>query len=97
MNIVFKSKNKAFEYYNTYNKHMRQINVHGNTCSDWDPNTYLRYIVREYYGEHLSIDPFNKDDRPIVKEENGSISTTYGPHNKKTGKKSKDNEDEDNE
>jgi len=94
MNIVFKSKTKAFEYYNKYNKHMRSINAHNTNCSDWDPNTYLRYIVREYYHDYLSIDPFNKNDMPIIENNSGSRSVTYGPHDEK---QDSDNEESDEE
>lgn len=58
MDKVFTSKLEAIEYYNTYNQKMRDINQFANLCSDWDPNTHLRYIVRRYYGEKHTITPF---------------------------------------
>ena len=58
MNKIFKNKNEAIKYYNEKNPHMRNINIHGNCVSDWDPNTRLRYIIREYNGEIMKIEPF---------------------------------------
>jgi hypothetical protein len=47
MNKLFETKQEACEYYNKYNSHMRSLNANNNWCSDWNPNTYLMYIVRE--------------------------------------------------
>lgn len=59
MNKIFTNKSDACIYYNRYNSHMRKLlHVYWNNCSDWDQNTQLRYIVREYYGECLKIEPF---------------------------------------
>ena len=58
MNKLFKRKQDACEYYNKYNQHMRLLNAHNDWCSDWDPKTYLMYIVREYFYEYLKISPF---------------------------------------
>lgn len=58
MDKVFLSKQEACEYYDIYNKHMRSLNAHGTWKSDWDPDTYLRYVVREYDGECRTIQPF---------------------------------------
>lgn len=58
MDKIFKSKMEAVEYYDNANTHMRSINAHDNYCSDWDPNTYLRYIVRSYHAEATLIRPF---------------------------------------
>jgi hypothetical protein len=44
---------------------MRSLNAHGTYISDWDPNTYLLYIVREDYVLYDSILPFNDEDLPI--------------------------------
>jgi hypothetical protein len=60
MDAVFKSKKEAAEYYNMYNDHMRKLDSHKTWCSDYDPNTYLLYIVREYYGQSKLIPPFNE-------------------------------------
>ena len=68
MNLVFKSKEKACAYYDKYKKGNRSLNAHGTWCSDWDPkNNNYRYIVRSYNGEYLSIDPFDKKDKPKIK------------------------------
>lgn len=58
INKIFKSKQFACDYYDHYNPHMRLLNAHNNYCSDWDPETKLRYIVREYFDEFLKIPPF---------------------------------------
>jgi hypothetical protein len=58
MNRIFTSKIEAIEYYDKYNIHMRSINRYANLCSDWDPNTNLRYIVRRYYGERKTMTSF---------------------------------------
>ena len=51
MDKIFLSKQEACEYYDIHNKHMRSLNAHSTWKRDWDPNTYLRYVVREYDGE----------------------------------------------
>ena len=61
MNKLFRSKNDAALYYNINNIHMRNLNSHNTWISDWDPNTFLRYIVRKYDGEYLKIHPFNNN------------------------------------
>lgn len=58
MNKLFKTKLDAAIYYNIHNPLMRPLNAHKKWCSDWDPNTHLRYIVREAHGEYLKISPF---------------------------------------
>lgn len=60
MDKVFTSKLSAIVYYDEHNPHMRPINAFANSCSDWDPKTYLRYIVRRYYGEKHTIVPFDE-------------------------------------
>ena len=60
INKVFKTKQEASDYYDKFNPHMRSLNAHKNWCSDWDPNTYLMYIVRERFYEYLKIPPFEK-------------------------------------
>ena len=57
LNMIFKTKQSACDYYDIHNPHMRNLNTHNNFCSDWDPNTHLRYIVRPYNGEYLKICP----------------------------------------
>ena len=65
MDKVFTSKLEAIQYYDSHiekdedgKDKMRSINVFANCCSDWDPNTYLRYIVHRYFGEKKTIPPF---------------------------------------
>lgn len=58
MNKVFKTKKEASDYYDKFNPHMRLLNAHKTWCSDWDPNTYLMYIVRERFYEYLKLPPF---------------------------------------
>ncbi|KAK3265823.1 hypothetical protein CYMTET_25525 [Cymbomonas tetramitiformis] len=67
VNAVFKSKPEAAKYYDHHNPHMRALNAYGTWCSDWDPHTYLRYVVRENHGEIARIDPFDKQDSPEVR------------------------------
>lgn len=62
MNRIFRTKNEAASYYHKHNPHMRVINAHHNWKSDWDSDTYLQYIVRDYYNEYLTIPPFDKDE-----------------------------------
>ena len=58
MNKIFKTKQKACDYYDSFNPHLRSLNAHKNWCSDWDPTTDLMYIVREHFYEYLKIPPF---------------------------------------
>jgi hypothetical protein len=59
MNIVFKTKIDAANYYIKYNPHMRPISARHSWKSDWDPTTHLQYIVRDHYNEYLRIPPFD--------------------------------------
>ena len=60
---IFAAKASACNYslyYNSNNQHMRPITKHHRYRSDWDPNTRLMYIVREYtVYEYLSIPAFS--------------------------------------
>ncbi len=58
MNKIFKTKQEASDYYDKYNPNMRSLNAHNTWCSDWNPQTHLKYIVREYFGEYLKIPSF---------------------------------------
>lgn len=60
INKVFKSKKEASEYYNRFNPHMRNINADNNWCSDWDPESFLMYIVRERFYEYLKLPPLEQ-------------------------------------
>jgi hypothetical protein len=59
MKKLFKTKKEAAEYYDDWNPGMRKLNHHHTWCSDWNPTTHLRYIVREHHGEYLTIDSWN--------------------------------------
>jgi hypothetical protein len=61
MNKIFKTKQEASNYYDKFNPHMRPLNAHNTWRSDWDPNSYLMYIVRERFYEYLKIQPFEDD------------------------------------
>lgn len=58
MDEVFSSFDNACAYYDEHNSHMRKINAHLNGKSDWNPDSRLRYVVREYDGETRDIPPF---------------------------------------
>jgi hypothetical protein len=66
MNKIFKTKKEASDYYDKYNKNMRSLNAHNTYISDWNPVTYLLYIVRKYNGEKLTIPPFKKSDKEAI-------------------------------
>jgi len=55
MNKIFKTKQQACDFYDVNNPNMRSLNAHNTWYSDWDPNTKLRYTVRKFNCEHLSI------------------------------------------
>jgi hypothetical protein len=56
----FKTKNDAVSYYDRHNPHMRSLNAHNEYISDYDPKTFLLYIVRKDYGIYATIDSFDK-------------------------------------
>ena len=51
MNKIFKTKPEACALYDKFNPHMRSLNCHNTYCSDWDPDTRLRYVVRKFNHE----------------------------------------------
>jgi hypothetical protein len=61
MNKVFLTTKEASDYYDKFNPHMRPLNAHKTLRSDWDPKSYLRYIVREYSGEYGIIPSFSEN------------------------------------
>jgi len=61
MNKFFLTKQEACDYYDLHNPQMRSLNEYGTWQSDYDPITYLRYVVRKYYGEYLKIEPFTEN------------------------------------
>ena len=56
LNVLFKTKRSAGDYYDALNPRMRKLNAHNTWTSDWDPDTYLRYIVRRMNNEILQIE-----------------------------------------
>jgi len=61
MNKVFKSKQEMCHYYNIFNPHMKPLDAVDRVCSDYDPVSGLRYIVREHFYEYLHIPAFEED------------------------------------
>jgi hypothetical protein len=59
MNIIFRTKKEACQYYDRRNPNMRKINYHGTYKSDWDPETRLFYVVCANHGYELTIDTFS--------------------------------------
>ena len=68
MNKVFKTKNQACEYYDRYNPTLRPLNSHHTYRSDWNRDTHLLYVVREYGDEYLSIPPFEEKEKEKGKD-----------------------------
>ena len=56
----FASKAEAAAYYAEHNPHMRAIDAAHQWCSDWDPHTHRRYVVRRqvFPDAEQTIDPF---------------------------------------
>ena len=74
MNANFRTKKDACSYYDRHNPHMRGLNAHGTCESDWDPNTKLRYIVREDHNLIATIPPFAIEDQPTIEiSSNGNV------------------------
>ena len=67
INKVFQSKKDAEKYYNDYNQHMQSLNRNNNDCSDWDPITKLRYIIREDKNKQKNIPEFK--DKVLFKSD----------------------------
>ena len=59
INKVFRTKQEASDYYIQHNPHMRRISSEFSWKSDWDTQTKLLYVVRQYTGEYLKIPPFS--------------------------------------
>ena len=75
MNIVFETKQLACDYYIRLNPHMPLLSEKRNYCSDWDPNTYLMYIVREHFYEYLQIPSFeNSKNSKNSNSNSGSLN-----------------------
>ena len=59
INKLFSSREIAADYYNLHNPHMRELNAHGNWCSDMNITDKRRVVVRIYHGEVLTINDYN--------------------------------------
>lgn len=79
MRALFRTKQAAAAYYDRHNPHLRKLNAHRTWQSDWDPETHLLYIVREYHGLIDTIAPFDPGDEPVVTKIAGNVITTTYP------------------
>ena len=79
MNIIFKTKKQACDYYNKHNPHMRPLNAHNTYRSDWDTETYIEYVIRDYCGEYLKIPQF-VDKNTIITNESENLDLTDTNH-----------------
>ena len=78
MNKLFKTREIAADYYNLYNPHMRDLNAHGNWCSDWDITDQVRVVVRVYHGEVLKINAYDEESILTINDVDNTISNkTY--------------------
>ena len=70
---------------------MRPLNGHHTYRSDWDHDTHLLYVIREYGDEYLSIPPFEEKEKDLVIEQfiADNIEHSVGGH---IGKKMLNNE-----
>ena len=66
MRAHFRTKKDACSYYDRHNKHMRSLNALNTWSSDWDPETRLYYIVRDWYGLKETVPPFDPKDEPVI-------------------------------
>lgn len=62
MKPIFQTIDDACTYYDRHNPHMRSLNAHSTLCSDWDPQTYCAYIIRENHHICPSIPGFGHGD-----------------------------------
>jgi hypothetical protein len=58
MDKLFDSRQEASDYYDKFNPHMRSLNTFNTWISEFDPETRLGYIVKEYTNQVLTIPPF---------------------------------------
>lgn len=78
MQIIFKTKETARKYHDTHNTKSRAINILGTDTSDWDPETFLAYTIRDY-NPHVVMDipPFDPSDSPKITIYPGSRHIEY--------------------
>lgn len=69
---MFRSAADANAYYALHNPFPRPITALGGLHSDWDPNTRLRYVIREMKGEAMTVEPFSPDNKPAIA--NGAVT-----------------------
>lgn len=50
MNLKFKTKKDAYDYYDKHNPGMRKLNAHGDYKSDWSPTTNVIYSPKRSWG-----------------------------------------------
>jgi hypothetical protein len=62
-NKVFESKKEAARYYDSFHLHMPSLNSRQNWCSELNPATNLRHVVRRYEGEYLNLPSFGTSRR----------------------------------
>jgi hypothetical protein len=64
MRAYFAERADAVLYYDMHNPHMRSIDAYGNGCSDWDANTKLRFVIRDYHHDFQTVPTFDPADEP---------------------------------
>lgn len=57
MDVVFNTKKEALDYYNKHNPHMKPMK-RGVWRSDYDPVSFLSYVVRSVSHEVSYVPPF---------------------------------------
>jgi hypothetical protein len=61
MDKIFDTKEEAIQFYDSHNPHMRSLNARNTFISDWDPETMLMYVIRDYVvGLGCTIPPFQE-------------------------------------
>ena len=76
MRAYFRTKGHAASYYDHHNPHMRGLNAYNTWCSDWDPTTHLKYIVRKKnHCMDQTVAPFDPTDEPVVQHTENGIET----------------------
>eukprot|EP00927_Polykrikos_kofoidii_P009364 TRINITY_DN13907_c0_g1_i1.p1 TRINITY_DN13907_c0_g1~~TRINITY_DN13907_c0_g1_i1.p1 ORF type:complete len:306 (-),score=16.02 TRINITY_DN13907_c0_g1_i1:78-995(-) len=81
MQVRFSSPIAANAYYVYRNPGMRPITAYDGVHSDWDPDTELRYVIRELRGEQMNVEPFHPDDKPTVSGHNVTFPPLPGCDN----------------
>lgn len=58
MNKIFSSKQDAAKYYNHYNPKMPSLDLNKSYRSDLHTKSRKIYVVRKFFGQELSLPPF---------------------------------------